>query len=132
MEMMSSICALRKKTGRKINSPPGLKFGIVTPKDFPKSLIKRRASMPLSFLRFSFCCFLSFLSHRLLIPPFHSVFAEVREELGMTSLNDEVITRFFLSNVFRKHFRISLRARARQLSSELVKFSLFRRRETKL
>src|SRR5436305_14821479 len=75
---------------------------------FSKSLIKRRASMPLSFLRFSFCCFPFFLSHRLSIPPFQSAFAEIREELGMTSLNDEVITRFFLSNVFRKHFQIFL------------------------
>jgi hypothetical protein len=99
---------------------------------FPKSLINRRASMPLSFLRFSFCCFLSFLSHRLLIPPFQSAFAEIREELGMTSLNDEVITRFFLSNVFRKHFQIFLRARAPRFSSERMKFFSFRRRETKL
>src|SRR5438477_12170295 len=111
-----------KKTGRKINSPPGLKFGVVTPKDFPKPLIKRRASMPLSFLRFSFCCFLSFLSHRLLIPPFQFAFANIREELGMTSLNDEVITRFFLSNVFRKHLQIFLRAGAPQLSSERANF----------
>jgi hypothetical protein len=39
----------QKKTGRKINSPPGLKLGIVIPKAFG-IVIKRRALMPL-FLR---------------------------------------------------------------------------------
>jgi hypothetical protein len=32
--MLHARSLLDKKTGRKINSPPGLKFGIVTPKDF--------------------------------------------------------------------------------------------------
>src|SRR2546430_6516258 len=81
--------------------------------NFPKSLIRRRPLMPFSFLRFSFCCFLSFLSHRLLIPPFHSAFAELREELGMTSQPHEFITEFSLSNVFQSIFQRFLRDRAR-------------------
>jgi hypothetical protein len=48
-EIDSVICALRKKTGGKLNSPPGLKLGVVIPKAFG-IVIKRRALMPL-FLR---------------------------------------------------------------------------------
>jgi hypothetical protein len=48
-EIDSVICALRKKPGGKLNSPPGLKLGVVIPKAFG-IVIKRRALMPL-FLR---------------------------------------------------------------------------------
>ena len=45
----SVICAFAKKPGGKLNSPPGLKLGVVIPKAFGV-VIKRRALMPL-FLR---------------------------------------------------------------------------------
>ena len=43
------LCVCEKKPGGKLNSPPGLKLGVVIPKAFG-IVIKRRALMPL-FLR---------------------------------------------------------------------------------
>jgi len=52
-----------KKTGRKINSPPGLKLGIATPKAFG-AVNERWALVPLSLRCFFLCCFF-LLCHRL-------------------------------------------------------------------
>jgi hypothetical protein len=49
MQLVS--CA--KKTGRKINSPPGLKFGIMTPKKYSESFKALRASAFFSSHSFS-------------------------------------------------------------------------------
>src|SRR5213595_438973 len=43
------LCVCARKPGGKLNSPPGLKLGVVIPKAF-RIVIKRRALMPL-FLR---------------------------------------------------------------------------------
>src|SRR6202011_4695498 len=56
---LSTLPPIKNREENKFSSR--VKFGVVTPKDFSKSLIKRRASMPLSFS----------LSHRLLSPPFN-------------------------------------------------------------
>ena len=94
----------KKKPGGKTKFSSRVEVWGCDSERFSKPLIKRRASMPLSFLRFSFCCFLSFLSHRLLIPPFQSAFAEICEELGMTSLNDEIHRPFFFVKRFSQTF----------------------------
>src|SRR5579885_516622 len=71
-----------KKTGRKINSPPGLELGVVAPKRF--GTVKEVSGlMPFLLCCFFLCCF--FLCHRL-IPPFQPQCAESGEELGMSSL----------------------------------------------
>src|SRR6195256_3712206 len=119
-----------KKTGRKINSPPGLKFGVMTPKDF-EVVIKRWALMPLFLRCFFLRCFFSFLGHRL-IPPFQSANA-VMCELGITSLTtNEVIVTFSLSNIFLACLKFSLRARARYFFWNCAIFFLFRRSERTL
>jgi hypothetical protein len=56
-----------KKTGRKINSPPGLKLGVMAPKAFGV-VIERWALVPLFLRCFFLSCFLSFLCHRLYSP----------------------------------------------------------------
>src|SRR5262249_52646121 len=62
-----------KKPGGKINSPPGLTLGLVTPKELSEPFTKSWALVPLFLRCFFLCCF--FLSHRLL-PPFQSAIAE--------------------------------------------------------
>src|SRR5580704_6314748 len=58
-----------KKPGGKINVSSRVEvWGCDFEMKFPKSLIKRRSLMPFSFLRFPFCCFPFFLSHRLYSP----------------------------------------------------------------
>jgi hypothetical protein len=58
-----------KKTGREINSPPGLKLGVVDPKKF--GAVNTAWGLVPLFLRCFFLCCFSFLCHRL-IPPFQS------------------------------------------------------------
>src|SRR5215831_16005546 len=65
--------AAEKKPGGKLNSPPGLTLGLVTPKELSEPFTKRWALVPLFLRCFFLCCFL--LSHRLL-PPFQSAIAE--------------------------------------------------------
>src|SRR5207249_135334 len=79
----SPVLMTRKKTGRKIYSPPGLKLGVVTPKKFG-AVSPALGLMPLFLRCFFLCCFL--FRHRL-IPPFQSATRGNGEELGMTSLN---------------------------------------------
>lgn len=58
--------------------------------------------------------------------------AELREELGMTSLNRiQLIVTFFLSNILLRILKIFLRARTRYFFLARAKFSLFRHFETK-
>jgi hypothetical protein len=59
-----------EKTGRKINFPPGLKLGVVTPKEF--EVVNGREPLMPFFLRAFFLSglFLSFCCHRL-FPPFN-------------------------------------------------------------
>jgi hypothetical protein len=65
--LRGKIAAREKKPGGKLNSPPGLKLGIVTPKAFGV-VIERWALMPLFLRCFFLSCFLFFLCHRLYSP----------------------------------------------------------------
>src|SRR5947208_17027328 len=58
----------KRKPGGKLNSPPGLKLGVVTPKAFGV-VMKRGALMPLSLCFFLGSLF-AFFCHRL-FPPFN-------------------------------------------------------------
>src|SRR5438132_2612800 len=58
----------KRKPGGKLNSPPGLKVGVVTPKAFGV-VMKRGALMPLS-LCFCLVTLFAFFCHRL-FPPFN-------------------------------------------------------------
>src|SRR5713226_6700877 len=58
----------KRKPGGKLNSPPGLKLGVVTPKAFGV-VMKRGALMPLSLCFFLGRLF-AFFCHRL-FPPFN-------------------------------------------------------------
>src|SRR5438876_4654807 len=103
----------KKEPGGKLNSPPGLKLGVVTPKAFGV-VMKREgvnASFSLLFSRPPFCVFLPST-----IPPFQSADAEGCEEFEMNSTsltNGSVTITFFLSNIFLACSKIFLRARAR-------------------
>ena len=64
-----------------MNSPPGLKLGVVTPKE-SGVVIKRWAQCLFFFADFFFAAFFLFLAIDS-IPPFQSAFAEVREEVNV-------------------------------------------------
>ena len=101
-----------------MNSPPGLKFGVVTPKSF-RSRSRPLTLVPL-FLRALFLSsFLSFSGHRL-VPPFQSATAE---GLGEDKFN--FTTR--LSNLHIFFVKQFSRVSANIFTSSCATFSLFAR-----
>ena len=101
-----------KKTGRKINSPPGVEVRVVAPKAFEAVNQAWGVSASFSSLIFSLLLFSSSPSTN--SPLSSATRAELCEELGMTSLKRvQLIITFFVSNLLLRNLKIFLRARAR-------------------
>src|SRR5204863_1107990 len=101
-----------KKTGRKINSPPGVEVRVVTPKAF--GAVNQAWGVNASFSSLIFSLLLFSSSPSTNSPLSSATRAELCEELGMTSLiRVQLIVTFFLSNILLRILKIFSQARAR-------------------
>src|SRR6266480_1616246 len=120
--------AHNKKTGRKINSPPGVEVRVVTPKAF--GAVNQAWGVNASFSSLIFSLLLFSSSPSTNSPLSSATRAELCEELGMTSLiRVQLIVTFFLSNIFVANFEnIFTSSRAIILfgAREIFSFSPFR------
>src|SRR6266403_5272224 len=105
----------KKKTGRKTDYPPGLKLGVMTANDFPRSLTALGANAFFSWLIFSWQLFFAFWPSA--FPPFQSANAEgcVKIWSSMSFTYKERSNRhdFFVKHFSRSFANIFMSSRAR-------------------
>jgi len=109
-----NVVFVRKKTGRKTDSPPGLKLGVMTANDFSRSLTALGANAFFSWLIFSWQLFFAFWPSA--FPPFQSANAVgcVKIWSSMSFTYNERSNRhdFFVKHFSRSFANIFMSSRA--------------------